>query len=97
MKIYMVEFNDYDTYAVVGYFTEHEKAAACCKYLNRARHSAYERFDWYVTEYNFNETDYETLNKELDEKERLEFENRLEKEKQDAIAEIERLKVKYNL
>lgn len=97
MTIYMVEFADYDTNDSVGYFTERKRAESCCEYLNRAKHSEYKQFDWCVFEYNLDETDYDSLNKELDEQERIEFENRLNKEKQDAIAEIERLKAKYNL
>lgn len=96
MKIYLVSLHDYDRYNSVGYFTELKKAELCCEYLNRVERSEY-GFDWFVLEYNLDETDYESLNKELDKQERLELENRLEKEKQDAIAEIERLKAKYNL
>ena len=97
MKIYMVQYADYDGEDSVGYFTEHKKAESCCEYLNRARHSEYEQFDWFISEYNLDETDYDSLNKELDEQERIEFETRLEREKQEAIAEIERLKTKYKL
>lgn len=96
MKIYLVELHDYDRDDSVGYFTELKKAELCREYLNRVEHSEY-GFDWFVSEYNLDETDYESLNKELDKQERFELENRLEKEKQDAIAEIERLKAKYNL
>lgn len=97
MKIYMVQYADYDSEDSVGYFTEYEKAESCCEYLNRVRHSEYEQFDWFVSGYNLDETDYDSLNKELDEQERIEFETRLEREKQAAIAEIERLKTKYKL
>ena len=93
----MVEYHDYDGNDSVGYFTKHEKAEACCEYLNRTKHSEYKEFDWLVAEYNLNETDYESLNKELDEQERIEFETRLNRDKQAAIEEIERLKAKYNL
>lgn len=96
MKIYLVQYTDYDGGDVVGYFTDNKRAESCCEYLNRTRHSEY-NFDWYISEYNLDETDYESLNKELDEQERLELENRREKEKRDAIAEIERLRAKYNL
>ena len=97
MKIFIVEFYDYDTNDSVGYFTERKKAEACCEYLNRAKHSEYKQFDWFVAEYNLDETDYDSLNKELDEQERIEFETRLEREKQAAIDEINRLKEKYKL
>lgn len=97
MKIYIVEVHDYDTYNAVGYFTEYEKAESCCKYLNRARRSDYQEFDWYVSEYNLDETDYDALNKELDELEKQKLEKKLEKERQEAIEEIARLKAKYGL
>ena len=95
MKIYMVEFYDYDTNDSVGYFTEREKAESCCEYLNRTKHSEYKQFDWFVAEYNLDETDYESMNKELDKQERIEFETRLEREKQKELAELARLKAKY--
>lgn len=95
MKIYMAEYHDYDSNDSVGYFTECKKAESCCEYLNRTKHSPYEGFDWYVSEYNLDETDYESLNNKLDEQERLEFENRLEREKQKELAELARLKAKY--
>ena len=99
MKIYMVAYEDYDGSDSVGYFLDESKANECCKYLNRTRPSCYNHTGdtWDVFEYNLDETDYNSLNKKLDEQERIEFENRLNKEKQDAIAEIERLKAKYNL
>lgn len=99
MKIYMVAYEDYDGSDSVGYFLDESKANECCKYLNRTRPSCYNHTGdtWDVLEYNLDETDYNSLNKKLDEQERIEFENRLNKEKQDAIAEIERLKAKYNL
>lgn len=97
MKIYIVEVNDYDGHNAVGYFTEYEKAKSCCGYLNRARHSEYPEFDWYVSEYNLDETDYDALSKELDELEKLKLEEKLVKERQEAIEEIARLKAKYGL
>lgn len=92
MKVYMVEYQYYEDTDTVGYFLEESKAEECCKYLTRT-----DRVNWYVCEYNLDETDYASLNKELDEQERLEFEGRLEREKQEAIAEITRLKEKYGL
>lgn len=97
MKIYMVEMYDYDSNDSVGYFTDYKKAESCCEYLNRAKHSEYEQFDWFIAEYNLDETNYDSFNKELDEQERIEFETRLEREKQQAIEEIARLKEKYKL
>ena len=92
MKIYMVEYHFYEDSDVVGYFLEESKAEECCKYLSRTDESR-----WYVCEYDLDETDYESLNKAIDEEERLEFESRLAREKQAAIAEITRLKEKYGL
>lgn len=99
MKIYIVAYEDYDGSDSVGYFLDESKANECREYLNRTRPSSYNHTGdtWDVLEYNLDETDYNSLNKKLDEQERIEFENRLNKEKQDAIAEIERLKAKYGL
>lgn len=99
MKIYIVAYEDYDGSDSVGYFLDESKANECCEYLNRTRPSCYNKTGdiWHVGEYNLDETDYASLNKELDEQERIEFETRLEREKQTALAEIVRLKEKYKL
>lgn len=95
MKIYIVTFHDYDGYDIVGYFTDYEKAQSCCDYLNRTRPSPYDHFEWVITEYSLDETDYAALNMELDERERAEYENRVEKIRQVELAELARLKAKY--
>lgn len=95
MVIYMVEVEDYDTSHIVGYFTSYTKAKSCCEYLNRTRHSEYDEFDWEIYSYDLNKTDYESLNKELDEKERIEFETRMKREREKDLAELARLKAKY--
>ena len=95
MKVYIVELHDYDRNSSIGYFTDYKKAECCCEYLNRIEHSEYENFDWYIQPYDLDEIDYESLNKELDEQERLEFESRLERERQEELAELARLKAKY--
>lgn len=99
MKVYIVAYEDYDGSDSVGYFLDETKAKECCKYLNRTRPSCYNHTGdtWSVLEYNLDETDYVSLNKELDEQERLEFENRMAREKQEALNEIARLKEKYGL
>ena len=99
MKVYIVSYEDYDGSDSVGYFLDESKADECCKYLNRTRPSYYNETGdtWYVAEYDINEADYASLNKKLDEQERIEFETRLEREKQAAIAEIAKLKEKYGL
>lgn len=100
MKIYIVAYEDYDGSGSVGYFLDESKAEECRKYLNRTQPSEYEEYGddtWYVEEYDLDDTDYASLNKELDEQERIESENRLNTEKQKALAEIARLKEKYNL
>ena len=95
MKIYIVELHDYDCDDSVGYFTDPQKANQCCTYLNRVRSSDYENFEWHVVEYDLDEKDYESLNKELDEEERIEFEGRMERIKQEELKELARLKAKY--
>lgn len=101
MNIYIVSYEDYDGSDTVGYFLEESKAKECCRYLNRVRPSWYKKYEgldtWYVDVYELDETDYASLNKVLDEQERLEFEMEFEEEKQKALVEIARLKEKYNL
>lgn len=101
MKIYTVAYEDYDGSDEVGYFLEESKAEECCKYLNRTRPSYYFKDNgvdtWDVCEYELDETDYASLNKALDEQERLNLEMALEMEKQEALAEIARLKAKYGI
>ena len=92
MKVYMVAYQHYEDTDIVGQFLEESKAEECCKYLSRT-----DRVGWYVCEYDLDETNYASLNKELDEQERLEFESRLEREKQKELAELARLKAKYGL
>ena len=99
MTVYIISYEDYDGSDSVGYFLDRSKANECREYLNRVRPSCYNHTGdtWDVYEYDLDETDYASLNKELDEQEILEFENRMAKEKQKAIAEINRLKEKYGL
>ena len=99
MKICIVAYEDCDGSDSVGYFLDESKANECCEYLNRTRPSNYNETGdiWHVDEYNLDETDYASLNKDLDEQERIEFETRLERKKQAALAEIVRLKEKYKL
>lgn len=94
MKIYLAEYEYYDYHNTVGFFLEESKAEECCKYLNRTDIYC-GKANWDVCEYELDETDYASLNKELDDKERLEFESRLEREKQKELAELARLKAKY--
>ena len=95
MKIYMVELHDYDNDTVVGYFTEHDKAEKCQEYLNKARPSAYDGFTWELIEYEPNTIDYAPLINEIYEKERLEREAEEEEVRQQELAELARLKAKY--
>lgn len=95
----MVVYKDYDGSDSVGYFLDETKAEECREYLNKTRPSYYNHTGdtWSVLEYNLDKTDYASLNKEFDERERLEFENRMAREKQEALNEIARLKEKYGL
>ena len=92
--IYMVRLDDYDRHDSVGYFIDRKKADECCKYLNSEDRSEYDN-DWYVEEFTLNTTDYNVLNKEVEERERREFETRLERERQKELKELARLKAKY--
>ena len=97
MEVYIVAYEDYDGSDSVGYFLDGSKAESCRDYLNRTRPSPYNKNGdtWHIIKFNLNETDYDSLNKELDEKERIEFEMRLEREMQKELAELARLKAKY--
>ena len=96
MKIYMVELHDYDRNEAVGYFTDRRKADACRDYLNSEDPSDYnDTHEWHVVEYDLDETDYDALNKEIEDRERNEFETRMERIKQEELAKLEELKSKY--
>lgn len=99
MKIYIVAYEDYDGSDSVGYFLEESKAEECRKYLDRARPSCYSEsgYTWDVYKYELDEIDYASLNKEFDEKERIKYEAELEKERQEELAELARLKAKYEI
>ena len=98
MKIYIVELHDYDRSDYVGYFTDPQKANYCCEYLNRTDPSQYnDEYEWIVVEYTHNDIDYESKIEELDEVERIEYETRLERIKQEELAELARLKAKYEM
>lgn len=99
MKIYIVAYEDYDGSDSVGYFLDKSKAEECCKYLNRTSPSCYNYTGdtWDVLEYDLDETDYASLNKKIEEQVRLESERKLEKEKQEALAQIAKLIEKYGL
>lgn len=97
MKIYIVEIHDYDSYDSVGYFTDYEKANKCCEFLNRTRPSEYEEFEWYVSEYYQNNTNYAFFIDKLNEEEKVEYETRMERIKQEELAELARLKAKYEV
>ena len=97
MSIYLVRFRDYDTEFCLGYFTSEEDAENCMEYYMRTRPSSYEYLcDAYSLEkYELDDTDYAALNKELDEAEKA---MQMEEEKElrnKELAELARLKAKY--
>ena len=92
MKIYMAGYQFFEDSGAIGYFLEESKAEECCKYLNRTS-----RCNWDVYEFDIDETDYKSLNKELDEQERIKAEKEFKMEQEAALAEIVRLIAKYNL
>lgn len=93
--IYMVELHDYDNDTVIGYFTNHDRAQKCQEYLNKAKPSEYDDFEWELIEYEPNSIDYAPMIDEIYEKERLEREAEEEEERQKELAELARLKAKY--
>lgn len=98
MKIYIVELHDYDRNDSVGYFTDRNKAEKCCIYLNMTDPSDYnDHFEWTIAEFDLNEIDYESQIKEIEEQERIEFETRMERIKQEELAKLAELKAKYEM
>ena len=97
MSIYIVRFHDYDTMFNVGYFTNEEDAETCMEYYMRTRPSSYEYLcDAYSLEkYELDDTDYDALNKELDEAEKAEQKKEEEEFRNKELAELARLKAKY--
>jgi hypothetical protein len=97
MTVYLVSYADYEGNDTVGYFTDKAKAEECCRYMNKRHPSDYEdeEFMWHIFSYTLDPTDYASLNKELAEKERQIFERKQEIERQAELAELARLKAKY--
>ena len=97
MSIYIVRFHDYDTMFNVGYFTSEEDAETCMEYYIRTRPSDYEYLcDAYSLEkYELDDTDYTALLKALDEEERAKQRKEEEEFRNKEIAELARLKAKY--
>ena len=95
MKIYLCEYEDYDGYGARGYFTDKEKAEECCKYLNKTEPSCYIEDAWEVREYELDYTDYATLNERIYEEEVIKEKVDLEIERRKELAELARLKAKY--
>lgn len=97
MSIYIVRFGDYDSEFSVGYFTNEEAAEKCMEYYMRTHPSDYEYMcDAYCIEkYELDNTDYDALNKELDEAEKEERRKEEEEFRNKELAELARLKAKY--
>lgn len=94
-KIYIVMLNDYDRNDIWGCFTDYDKAKGCCDYLNATCPSHYEGFEWEMDEYGISNTDYSALLKEHEEQQRQIAEAAEEKVRQTELAELARLKAKY--
>lgn len=96
-KIYLVELHDYDCDEVVGYFTSEESAKICCDYLNAARPSNYEDCNkhWYITCYAENVINYSQLMKQFTAQKAKEEQEKQEAIKAKELAELARLKAKY--
>ena len=101
-KIYMIERDDYDGHIVDGYFTNLAKAKACCEYNNRCYPSSYyegdedEEFMWKVIGYNLDETDYNTLLKELDQQAKIQRRKTLRNELSDLQRQMQGLQTRIN-
>lgn len=97
MSIYIVRFSDYDSEFGVGYFTNEEDAEKCMEYYMRAQPSDYEYMcDAYSLEkYELDDADYTALIKELDEAEKAKQRKEGEEFRNKELAELARLKAKY--
>lgn len=97
--IYIARYIDYDSDDVIDCFTNKKQAEACCEYENRTNPSPYFDNPCKVEEYSIDEVDYIALVAELNEQERIAKEEaeRAEQEKirQEELAELARLKAKY--
>lgn len=96
-SIYIVSLYDYDCNKSVGYFIDYKKAKDCCDYLNRVEPSDYrdDGYEWQIITFGLNTDDYTSMLKELNNAEKLEFENELELVRQEELKELHRLKAKY--
>lgn len=97
MSIYIVRFCDYDTMFGIGYFTNERDAEKCLEYYSRTRPSDYAYMcDAYSIEtYESNDVDYTALIKELDEAEKAKQKEEEEAFRKKELAELARLKAKY--
>lgn len=97
MSIYIVRFSDYDSEFGIGYFTSEEDAEKCMEYYMRAKPSSYAYMcDAYSLEkYELDDTDYVELLKALDEEEKEKKRKKEEKIRNNELAELARLKAKY--
>lgn len=97
MSIYIVRFSDYDSEFGIGYFTSKEDAEKCMEYYMRAEPSSYAYMsDAYSLEkYELDDTDYVELLKALDEEEKEKQRKKEEKVRNKELAELARLKAKY--
>lgn len=97
MSIYIVRFSDYDSEFGIGYFTSEEDAEKCMEYYMRAEPSDYEYMcDAYSLEkYELDDTDYVELLKALDEEKKEKQRKKEEKVRNKELAELARLKAKY--
>ena len=89
--IYMVELHDYDRNEVDGYFTDYDKAKACCDFNNKRSPSEYEEsgFHWDIIEYNPNTTDYTVLLNKLEKIEKDCRQRELQREKQNILCKTQ--------
>lgn len=97
MSIYIVRFCGYDSEFGIGYFTSKEDAEKCMEYYMRAEPSSYAYMsDAYSLEkYELDDTDYVELLKALDEDDKEKQRKKEEKVRNKELAELARLKAKY--
>lgn len=98
MKVYVVNYSDYDTYHIMGVFADKSKAEKCKEYeLKKICKRTYgEQVEIVECDYS-DDVDFDAKIAELEEDERQERKAKEDAIKEADLAEFNRIKEKYNL
>ena len=97
MKYYVVVYEDYDYYNIKGVFTNKENAEKCKKYEEKISSKYGGNVDIVEIENLDDGMDYDKKLLELEKEEHIEGQKRLDKIKENDLAEYNRIKEKYGL